>query len=92
MRSKRGSSGQATGEAPWQMKAARSPGTEDKHYNLIWFVEQSLTNASRLETCIEDAARDGDSDLADFFRRAQGFSRKDGEQGGRTCCASDSPA
>jgi hypothetical protein len=35
----------------------------------------------RLETYIEDAERDGDSDLADFFRRAQETSRKGAEQG-----------
>jgi hypothetical protein len=56
-------------------------GTKDKDYNLIWFVEQSLSNALRLETYIQDAERDGDSELADFFRRAQGASRKGGEQG-----------
>jgi hypothetical protein len=56
-------------------------GTKDKDYNLIWFVEQSLSNALRLQTYIEDAERDGDSELAEFFRRAQGASRKGGEQG-----------
>jgi len=56
-------------------------GTKDKDYNLIWFVEQSLSNALRLETYIQDAERDGDSELSDFFRRAQGASRKGGEQG-----------
>ena len=56
-------------------------GTKDKDYNLIWFVEQCLSNALRLETYIQDAERDGDSELADFFRRAQGESRKGGEQG-----------
>jgi hypothetical protein len=56
-------------------------GTKDKDYNLIWFTEQCLSNALRLETYIEDAERDGDSDLADFFRRAQAESRKGGEQG-----------
>jgi hypothetical protein len=56
-------------------------GTKDKDYNLIWFVEQSLSNALRLQTYIEDAERDGDSELAEFLRRAQGASRKGGEQG-----------
>jgi hypothetical protein len=56
-------------------------GTKDKDYNLIWFTEQCLSNALRLETYIQDAERDGDSDLADFFRRAQAESRKGGEQG-----------
>jgi hypothetical protein len=56
-------------------------GTKDKDYNLVWFVEACLSNALRLETYIEDATRDGDSELADFFRRAQAESRKGGEQG-----------
>jgi hypothetical protein len=56
-------------------------GTKDKEYNLIWFTEQSLSNALRLETYIQDAERDGDSELAEFFRRAQGASRKGGEHG-----------
>jgi hypothetical protein len=56
-------------------------GTKDKDYNIIWFTEQSLNNALRLETYIQDADRDGDSELADFFRRAQDASRRGGEQG-----------
>jgi len=56
-------------------------GTKDKDYNLIWFTEQSLSNALRLTEYIEDAERDGDNDLAEFFRRAQTASRKGGEQG-----------
>jgi hypothetical protein len=55
-------------------------GTKDKDYNLIWFVEQCLSNTLRLETYIQDAERDGDNDLAGFFRRAQGESRKGAEQ------------
>jgi hypothetical protein len=56
-------------------------GTKDKDYNIIWFVEQCLSNVLRLETYIEDAQRENDSELADFFRRAQGESRKGAEQG-----------
>ena len=56
-------------------------GTKDKDYNIIWFTEQCLSNALRLETYVADAERDGDSDLAEFFRRAQGESRKGAEQG-----------
>jgi len=56
-------------------------GTKDKDYNLIWFVEQCLSNVLRLETYIQDAERDGDNELADFFRRAQGESRKGADQG-----------
>ena len=56
-------------------------GTKDKDYNLIWFTEQCLSNALRLETYIQDAEREGDSELADFFRRAQEASKRGGEQG-----------
>jgi hypothetical protein len=56
-------------------------GTKDKDYNLIWFVEQCLSNVLRLETYAQDAERDGDSELADLFRRAQSASRKGAEQG-----------
>jgi hypothetical protein len=56
-------------------------GTKDKDYNLLWFTEQSLANALRLEGYIQDAERDGDSELADLFRRAQAESRKGGEVG-----------
>jgi hypothetical protein len=56
-------------------------GTKDKDYNLIWFIEKSLSNALRLETYIQDAEREGDNDLAEFFRRAQHESRKGGEKG-----------
>jgi hypothetical protein len=55
-------------------------GTADKDYNLIWFTEQCLSNALRLETYIQDAERSGDSELAEFFRRAQQASRKGAEQ------------
>ena len=56
-------------------------GTKDKDYNIIWFTEQCLNNALRLEQYAEDADRDGDSDLAEFFRRAQKESQKGAEQG-----------
>jgi hypothetical protein len=56
-------------------------GTKDKDYNVIWFTEQCLANVLRLEQYIQDADREGDSDLADFFRRAQAESRKGAEQG-----------
>lgn len=56
-------------------------GTKDKDYNVIWFTEQCLSNTLRLETYVEDADREGDTDLADFFRRAQDTSRKGAEQG-----------
>jgi hypothetical protein len=56
-------------------------GTKDKDYNIIWFTEVCLSNVLRLQTYIEDAERDGDNELVEFFRRAQGESRKGAEQG-----------
>jgi len=58
-------------------------GTPDKAYNLIWFTEQSLSNALRLETYIQDAERDGDNEVAELFLRAQEHSRRGGEEGKR---------
>jgi hypothetical protein len=62
-------------------EAGQATGTKDKDYNIVWFTEACLSNALRLEEYIQDADRDGDSELADFFRRAQAESRKGGEQG-----------
>jgi len=62
-------------------EGGQTTGTQDKDYNLIWFTEQCLSNALRLETYVQDADRNGDSELAEFFRRAQAESRKGGEQG-----------
>jgi hypothetical protein len=56
-------------------------GTKDKDYNIIWFTEACLDNVLRLETYIQDAERAGDSELADFFRKAQSDSRKGAEKG-----------
>ena len=56
-------------------------GTKDKNYNIIWFTEQCLDNVLRMETYSQDAERDGDQELAEFFRRAQETSRKGAEQG-----------
>ena len=62
-------------------ETGRVTGTKDKDYNIIWFTEACLSNALRLETYVQDAEREGDSELAEFFRRAQGESRKGAEQG-----------
>ena len=62
-------------------EAGQVTGTTDKDYNLIWFTEKCLNNTLRLETYIQDAQRDGDEELAEFFRKAQADSRKGGEQG-----------
>ena len=64
-----------------QTETGRVTGTKDKVYNVIWFTEACLSNTLRLETYVKDAERDGDRELADFFRRAQAESRKGAEQG-----------
>ena len=56
-------------------------GTKDKDYNLIWYVEACLSNVLRLETYVQDATREGDSEVADLFRKAQADSRKGAELG-----------
>jgi hypothetical protein len=56
-------------------------GTKDRDYNILWFTEACLDNALRLETYIQDAEREGDRELAEFFRKAQSDSRKGAEQG-----------
>jgi hypothetical protein len=58
-------------------------GTADKDYNLIWFTEQCLNNALRLETYIADAEQAGDGELTELFRRAQDASRRGAEEGKR---------
>jgi hypothetical protein len=65
----------------YDMETGHITGTKDKDYNIIWFTEVCLKNALRLEIYIQDAEREGDSELADFFRRAQTESRKGAEQG-----------
>jgi hypothetical protein len=55
-------------------------GTKDKDYDIIRFTETCLSNALRLETYIQDAEREGDTELAMFFRKAQAESRKGAEQ------------
>ena len=55
-------------------------GTADKDYNLVWFLQQCLSNVLRLEIYAQDAERTGDNELAEFFRRAQAESCKGAEQ------------
>ena len=62
-------------------ETGQKTGTKDKTYNIIWFTEACLDNVLRLDTYIQDAERDGDDELATFFRKAQADSRKGGEQG-----------
>ena len=64
-----------------QAETGQVTGTQDKDYNILWFTEQCLSNMLRLEQYQQDAEREGDSELAEFFKRAQETSRKGAEQG-----------
>ncbi len=66
-----------------QTETGHTTGTKDKSYDIIWFTEKCLDNALRLEQYIQDADRDGDEELATFFRKAQADSRKGAEEGKR---------
>jgi hypothetical protein len=65
----------------FEQESGQLTGTKDKDYNILWFTQACLDNVLRLETYATDAERDGDTELAEFFRRAQGESRKGAEQG-----------
>jgi hypothetical protein len=43
----------------------------DEHPGVVWFAEECRRNGIRVESCIWRAERAGDSQLAEFFRRAQ---------------------
>ena len=64
-----------------QTETGHVTGTQDKDYNLIWYTEHCLNNTLRLEIFVQDAERSGDTELAQFFRKAQTDSRKGGEMG-----------
>ncbi|MER7797766.1 hypothetical protein [Microbacterium sp. NPDC096154] len=53
----------------------------DVNYNLIALLEASLKNAWQMEQYIQDAEREGDTELAEWFRKVQHNSIKAGEQG-----------
>ena len=81
-----GVSGRARGHREWRrtmttQESGTVTGTKDKDCNLIWYVEACLSNALRLETYIQDATREDDSELAGLFRKAQADSRKGAEVG-----------
>lgn len=60
---------------------AKFTGAKDPYYNIIWFTEICMSNVMRLQTYIEEAEKDGDQQLLDFFLRAQAESRKGADQG-----------
>ncbi|WP_328769794.1 hypothetical protein [Streptomyces sp. NBC_00286] len=66
---------------PSNTETGEVTGTKDKDYNLIWYIEACLSNALRLETYLQDAQRENDTEVVELFRKAQADSRKGAELG-----------
>jgi rubrerythrin len=54
---------------------------KDKNYDLITVLQVALRSVWKTETYAGDAEREGDSELADWFRRIQDFNRTIADQG-----------
>ena len=65
------------------MTTTQSPprAVKDKNYDLLTVLQMSLENAWRMQIYIDDAERDGDQELASWFKAVQQNSVKAGEQG-----------
>lgn len=63
------------------MTAAPRTGTKDKNYDLISVLQASLHYVWQMEEYAKDAERDGDSDLAEWFRKIQHNNQKAADQG-----------
>ncbi len=55
--------------------------TKDKNYDLISVLQASLHHAWQMETYARDAEREGDDELAKWFRMIQHNNNKAAEQG-----------
>jgi len=64
------------------MAATTTPqsGTKDKNYDLITVTHLCLEHVWRLDQYAQDAEREGDSELADLFRRMQTHSRNGAQE------------
>lgn len=56
-------------------------GTPDVAYNIISIVYHALQGAETYDQYISDAERDGDGDLAQFFRDVKERNKKTADQG-----------
>jgi hypothetical protein len=56
---------------------------KDKNYDLITMLQRCLNATWRLETYKQDARREGDAELADWFEKLQTETREAGEEGKR---------
>ncbi len=68
------------------MAEPESP-VKDKNYNLVTVLQESLQNVWQLASYIEDAERQGDNELADWFRRIQENNKTAGDQGKKLLAA-----
>ncbi len=68
------------------MPEPESP-VKDKNYNLVTVLQESLQNVWQLDSYIEDAERQGDNELADWFRRVQENNKTAGDQGKKLLAA-----
>lgn len=63
------------------MTVTPATAVKDKNYNLISALQASLHYAWQMETYAADAERDGDTELAEWFRKIQHNNQKAGDQG-----------
>ena len=63
------------------MTAAPATAVKDKNYDLISVVHDSLHYVWQLETYAKDAEREGDAELAEWFRKIQYNNQKAADQG-----------
>lgn len=59
---------------------AQVTGTRDEHYNLVSVLYHALQAGETYEQYIQDAEQADDTELADFFRRAQDLDRERAER------------
>lgn len=63
------------------MTAAPVTAVKDKNYNLISVLQASLHYVWQMETFAYDAEREGDGELAEWFRKIQHNNQKAADQG-----------
>jgi len=62
------------------IQAPPSP-VKDKNYDLIAVLHLSLEHSWRMQHYLEDAEREGDTELAEWFRKIRDNNMKAGDQG-----------
>jgi cell fate (sporulation/competence/biofilm development) regulator YlbF (YheA/YmcA/DUF963 family) len=63
------------------MTAAPVTAVKDKNYDLISVLQASLHYVWQMETYAQDAEREGDQELAEWFRKIQHNNQKAADQG-----------